>query len=87
MFQASMNRASTDNFQSRALALLSVSDMGTFKQKNTFILRDYLKIKPWLEWWLCDSHAQTSFPPFRQMKTGLLRAIRKYNLLCSILGL
>ncbi|KAG2033030.1 hypothetical protein BDR03DRAFT_707630 [Suillus americanus] len=27
------------------------------------------------------------FPPFQKMKTGLFLARRKYNLLCSILGL
>ncbi|KAG2133699.1 hypothetical protein DEU56DRAFT_888775 [Suillus clintonianus] len=64
-----------DNFQSRALALLSVSDMDTFKQKVTSLLRDYPKLKPWLEWWLRDSHAQMLFPPFQKMKTGLFQAM------------
>jgi len=67
--------AKADNFQSRALALLSVSDMDTFKQKVTTLLRDYPKIKPWLEWWLRDTHAQMLFPPFQKMKTGLFRAM------------
>lgn len=67
--------AKADNFQSRALALLLVLDMDTFKQKVASLLRDYPKTKPWLEWWLRDSHAQMLFPPFQKMKTGLFQAM------------
>ncbi|KAG2098405.1 uncharacterized protein F5147DRAFT_815847 [Suillus discolor] len=67
--------AKVDNFQSHALALLLVLDMDTFKQKVASLLHDYPKIKPWLEWWLHDSHAQMLFPPFQKMKTGLFQAM------------
>jgi hypothetical protein len=67
--------AKADNFQSRALALLSISDMDAFNQKVTSILWDYPKVKPWLEWWLRDSHAQMLFLPFQKMTTTLFRAM------------
>ncbi|KAG1810580.1 uncharacterized protein BJ212DRAFT_1377582 [Suillus subaureus] len=38
-------------------------------------LHPFYEIKPWLEWWLRNTHAQMLFPPFQKTKKGLYQAI------------
>lgn len=58
-----------ERFTRRVLSLLSATDSDHFLSLAELLLRDFPKIKSWLDWWLRDSIASMLFESERKMDT------------------
>jgi len=54
-------QGNADAFKDRALGLLEVADSEAFIQQACHLVHDFLKLKPWMEWWTRPSHAAMLF--------------------------
>lgn len=65
----------SDDFEQKTLALLHVRSMQEFRDRCTEIMREYPLTKPWLSWWMRESHASMLFLSHRRMDPDIWDAI------------
>lgn len=56
-----------DAFTERALGLLRCSNSEEFQSRASLIVRDFPKLKSWVEWWMRPAHASMLFQSERTM--------------------
>jgi hypothetical protein len=56
-----------DAFTERALGLLRCSSSDEFQHHAQLIVRDFPKLKSWIEWWMRPAHASMLFESEREM--------------------
>jgi hypothetical protein len=84
-FRAAVTRVSRINgavglnkveaFKTRALGLLSVASGDEFDKQANLIIRDFPKLKPWMEWWMRPSHATMLFSSQRLMEEHVVESM------------
>jgi hypothetical protein len=62
-------------FKARALGLLSVPGIEEFNKQANLIIRDFPKLKAWMEWWMRPSHATMLFSSQRLMEEHIVESI------------
>ena len=62
-------------FKARALGLLSVPGIEEFNKQANLIIRDFPKLKAWMEWWMRPSHATMLFSSQRLMEEHVVESI------------
>lgn len=62
-------------FKARALGLLSVPGVEEFNKQANLIIRDFPKLKAWMEWWMRPSHATMLFSSQRLMEGHVVESI------------
>ena len=62
-------------FKARALGLLSVLGIEEFNKQANLIIRDFPKLKAWMEWWMCPSHTTMLFSSQRLMEEHVVESI------------
>lgn len=67
--------ASTEAFESRAMALLDASDSKDFHARAVALVRDFPKVDSWLAWWMRESHATMLFTSERRMDSDIWDSI------------
>jgi hypothetical protein len=68
-----------DAFMKRALALLDTEDPQEFQSRAALVVRDFPKVKSWMEWWLRPSHASMLFKSQRKMDADIWDSIPSTN--------
>jgi hypothetical protein len=66
-------------FKDRAMNLLHLSNSEDFLAQAALLVRDFPKLKDWMEWWMRPTHAQMLFESERQMDIGLWESIPDTN--------
>ena len=51
----------SNTFKARALGLLYLSTSNEFVHQSSLLVHDFLRLKLWMEWWACPSHAAMLF--------------------------
>lgn len=84
-FRAAVTRVSRINgavppdkveaFKTRAIGLLSVAGIDEFSEQANLIIRDFPRLKTWMEWWMRPSHATMLFSSQRLMKEHVVKSI------------
>lgn len=62
-------------FKTRALGLLSVASADEFNKQACLIIRDFPKLKAWMEWWMRPSHATMLFSSQRLMEEHVVESM------------
>lgn len=60
-------------FKVHALGLLSVLGIGEFNKQANLIIRDFPKLKAWMEWWMHPSHTTNAI--FISMVNGRIHCL------------
>ena len=66
-----------DAFTGRALGLLGCSNTEEFQHRADLIVRDFPKLKSWMEWWMRPAHASMLFQSERTMDIVIWDSIPK----------
>ncbi|KIM36003.1 hypothetical protein M413DRAFT_32045 [Hebeloma cylindrosporum] len=66
-----------DAFTQRALGLLGCSTTDEFQHRAALIVRDFPKLKSWMEWWMRPAHASMLFQLERKMEIEIWDSIPK----------
>lgn len=69
----------SDAFKRRAMSLLDLGNSDEFLTQVQFILSDFPKLKPWIDWWMRPSHASLLFESERKMDIDLWNSIPDTN--------
>jgi len=68
-----------DAFVQRALGLLHCSSSDDFHLRANLIIRDFPRLKSWMEWWMRPAHASMLFESERTMDINIWGSIPKTN--------
>jgi hypothetical protein len=66
-----------DAFTGRALSLLQCSNTEEFQLRAELMVRDFPKLKSWMEWWMRPAHASMLFQSERVMDIRIWDSIPK----------
>jgi len=66
-----------DAFTGRALGLLGCSNTEEFQHCADLVVRDFPKLKSWMEWWMRPAHASMLFQSERTMDIAIWDSIPK----------
>jgi hypothetical protein len=66
-----------DAFTERALGLLKCSSSEEFQHRASLIVRDFPKLKSWMEWWMRPAHATMLFESERNMDVTIWDSLPK----------
>ena len=66
-----------DAFTERALGLLKCSSSEEFQNRASLIIRDFPKLKSWMEWWMRPTHASMLFESERLMDIQIWDSLPK----------
>ena len=68
-----------DAFTERALGLLQCSSSDEFQRRAHLIVRDFPKLKSWMEWWMRPAHASMLFESEREMDLKIWESLPPTN--------
>ena len=68
-----------DAFTGRALGLLQASSSDEFQRRGQLIIRDFPKLKSWMEWWMRPVHASMLFKSERVMDLQIWKSLPATN--------
>ena len=68
-----------DVFTERALGLLQCSSSDEFQRRAHLIVRDFPKLKSWMEWWMRPAHASMLFESEREMDLKIWESLPHTN--------
>lgn len=66
-----------DAFTERALGLLKCSSSEEFQLRASLIIRDFPKLRSWMEWWMRPTHASMLFESERKMDMQIWESLPK----------
>lgn len=66
-----------DAFTERVLGLLKCSNSEEFQHRASLIIRDFPKLKSWMEWWMRPAHASMLFESERKMDVQIWDSLPK----------
>lgn len=66
-------------FKKRALALLKLRNTEEFIYQASLLVRDFPRIKSWMEWWMRPAHASMLFESERKMDIAIWESIPDTN--------
>jgi hypothetical protein len=69
----------TEAFKTRAMALLDLPSSEEFIHQASYLVRDFPKLKSWMEWWKRPSHASMLFKSQREMDINIWESIPDTN--------
>ena len=64
-----------DAFTERALGLLQCPSSEEFQRRASLIIRDFPKLKSWVEWWMRPAHASMLFQSERTMDVQIWESL------------